>query len=426
MKKKTKMLALLGIVVVLYSMLLVALPITAIAAEEDDYVLGIYGNANEDDTIDMRDLTYVKLIFFGKKPETELADAKYDGKINPLDFIQIKLIIVGKEKELTVVDDIDRIVTVDRPVERIVVTYHGHGEIINAIGAEDKVVGVGDSITERKTFFPELSKLPSVGDDHEPDLEKIIELEPDIVIFMEFMGTFDLDKIELLESVGITVLAMTGHGDLFVYAEVTKKLGYALGVKDNAYEYIDWYQGYLDIIAERVEGLSEEDKPPVYYCWGRAPDDHLGTGGEDCPGTELSEFAGGIPIAGDLHGDYIFVDLEWVITQNPSIIVRDSWGEVAGYDVDDKPDATIESIMSQPGWETIDAVKDGEVYIIAVDLTCGHSFIGAAYLAKLFHPELFEDLDPQVIHQEFLTRFQHLDFDIYEQGVLFYPIPEEW
>jgi iron complex transport system substrate-binding protein len=110
---KNKAIALMG-AIVLCSLFLVALPATAIATEQDDYVLGIYGNANEDDTIDMRDLTYVKLIFFGEKPETELADAKYDGKINPLDFIQIKLIIVGKEKELTIIDQADRTVTVNK------------------------------------------------------------------------------------------------------------------------------------------------------------------------------------------------------------------------------------------------------------------------------------------------------------------------
>ena len=129
MKTKNKLLAFVEIAVVLCSLFLVAIP--AIAAEqttqkisasevttasEDDYVLGIYGNANEDDTIDMRDLTYVKLIFFGKKTETELADAKYDGKVNPLDFIQIKLIIVGKEKELTVEDDFGEAVTFRFPI----------------------------------------------------------------------------------------------------------------------------------------------------------------------------------------------------------------------------------------------------------------------------------------------------------------------
>ena len=98
-------------------MFLAALPATTIAAEEDDFVLDIYGNANEDDTIDMRDLTYVKRIFFGEKPETELADAKYDGKIDSLDFVQIKLVIVGKENVLTLIDTADRTVTVSMPVE---------------------------------------------------------------------------------------------------------------------------------------------------------------------------------------------------------------------------------------------------------------------------------------------------------------------
>ena len=82
MKTKNKLIALVEIVVVLCSLFLVALPVIAAeqttqevsasasevtTSSEDDYVLGVYGNANEDDTIDMRDLTYVKLIFFGKK-----------------------------------------------------------------------------------------------------------------------------------------------------------------------------------------------------------------------------------------------------------------------------------------------------------------------------------------------------------------------
>ena len=102
MRTKNKLLVLMEVAVVLCAVLLLALPGLAAdqpaqkvsvltTASEGDFVLGVYGNANEDDTIDMRDLTYVKLIFFDKRPETELADAKYDGKINPLDFIRINL-----------------------------------------------------------------------------------------------------------------------------------------------------------------------------------------------------------------------------------------------------------------------------------------------------------------------------------------------
>jgi len=177
MKPKNKMLAMVEIAIVLCSVFLVALPVISAAqttqgvsantittASKDDYVLGVYGNANEDDTIDMRDLTYVKLIFFGKKPETELADAKYDGKINPLDFIQIKLIIVGKEKEITVIDSYEKIVTVKKPVNRIVVVRRCALETLRTLKvSKDKIVGVEDIIqysgegkwgVDYKIFFP--------------------------------------------------------------------------------------------------------------------------------------------------------------------------------------------------------------------------------------------------------------------------------
>jgi len=42
-------------------------------------------------------------------------------------------------------------------------------------------------------------------------------------------------------------------------------------------------------------------------------------------------------------------------------------------------------------------------------------------MAKWFHPDLFEDLDPKAIHQEYLTRFQGLDYDLDEHGVFVYP-----
>jgi len=50
-------------------------------------------------------------------------------------------------------------------------------------------------------------------------------------------------------------------------------------------------------------------------------------------------------------------------------------------------------------------------------------FIQVAYMAKWFHPELFEDLDPKAIHQEYLTRFQGLDIDLDKKGVFVYPEP---
>jgi ABC-type Fe3+-hydroxamate transport system substrate-binding protein len=209
-----------GIAIVLCSLFLVAMP--AMAADqitqtvsgtgtttevtttsEDDFVLGIYGNANEDDTIDMRDLTYVKLIFFGERPETELADAKYDGEINPLDFVQIKLIIVGKEKVLTLVDTADRIVTVKKPVERAVLVNPYAPDVTQILRAEDKIVGVAGSIVKDDVYYPELSKLPNVG---YKDYEAMLNLNPDLVVAQVLSAEQRNQKYMQRVAVGLTVL----------------------------------------------------------------------------------------------------------------------------------------------------------------------------------------------------------------------------
>jgi iron complex transport system substrate-binding protein len=110
-KMKTKNVVLVGIAVCAISLLL----ISPVLANEDEYILEIYGNANEDDTIDMRDFTYTARIILWLEDETTLADANFDGDVNVLDMTQIGLIILGRESELTLVDAEGAAKTVSKP-----------------------------------------------------------------------------------------------------------------------------------------------------------------------------------------------------------------------------------------------------------------------------------------------------------------------
>jgi iron complex transport system substrate-binding protein len=409
------------IAVVLCSMFLVALPSTVIATEQDDYVLGIYGNANEDDTIDMRDLTYVKLIFFGKKPETELADAKYDGKINPLDFIQIKLIIVGKEKELTLgtftIHEKAKVVTVHKPVKRIVILPISSGEAIRCVKAKNKVVGIGTGLTKEasKVFFPELSKLPTVGKWSNPDCEAILSRNPDIVI--ADVRWPSPDKLEdLLKGSGITVVRMGFTYPDFAIAEM-EMLGYILDKREEAEEFIAFEKECIDHIKNRVDELSEDEKPrvyPMYSIWKPGSDGSIV--------HMLCVMAGGINIAADLKGGtggmYPTVDPEWVIEQNPEIMFK--WSSPGGYNVEDtsKMKELWEEIVNRPELANVAAIKEEKVFLLTTDITSRPKyFVSFAYLAKWFHPELFDDLDPEAIHKEYLERFQGMPY----QGVYVYP-----
>jgi iron complex transport system substrate-binding protein len=435
MKTKIKMIAFLEIAVVLCSLFLVALPTiaaeqtaqTITASSENDYVLDIYGNANEDDTIDMRDLTYVKLIFFGKKPETELADAKYDGKINPLDFIQIKLIIVGNEKELTVVDTYGGVVTVRKPVKRVITEYLTSLQAMRVLDAEDMIVGIG-MYTKKTgpTFLQDLADLPLFGSVFSPDYEAILSLNPDL--FVGYSAAMTPGGRETFEEKlpGVTVF-WAGYYSPYNPKNLTmdmRKLGYILDRRDQAEEYIDWYNGYLDMIKERTAGLSDDEKPRVYIESAYAKYNCM-------TNFRLCDIAGGINICAGLENPAYFattVDPEWVIEQNPDcIMIASRPYQCGGYETDDPTciKEEIEAILNRPELANVAAVKEGRAYIWyyqAIGIF-PNNIILIAYIAKWLHPDLFEELDPQAIHQEYLDRFSPMDFNVKEHGVFVYPEP---
>ena len=408
---KTKIVVLVGIA--LCTMLLMS---PALASDVD--TLEIYGNANEDDTIDMRDLTYVKLIFFGKKPETELADAKYDGKINPLDFIQIKLIIVGKEKELTIVDARGEDVTVSMPIDRIIVLNSDFADAVRAVGTRDKVVGVCEGLSEM--YFPEISTLPTVGGWMGPDIEMVLSLEPDIVCcYATWPPSEGLE--DKLAGTGITVIRLEFYKTEILKEEMMK-LGYILGEEEKADEYISFFDEYVGVIEERVAELPEEEKPRVYV---EIKDYKAVT--EEAGGHQLCVMAGGINVFADLGGSgYVEIDPEDVIVAHPDVILRQTYYD-SGYDEDDPTEiiALSDNILDREVLADVPAIKDKRVYVISNQYAFGpDSVAGLVTIAKWFHRELFIDLDPQAIHQEYIDEFCEIDYDVTEHGVFVYPSPE--
>ena len=431
-----KRFALVEIAIVLCSVFLVAIPaITAeqttqeaasaiTTASKDDFVLGICGNANEDDTIDMRDLTYVKLIFFGKKPETELADAKYDGKINPLDFIQIKLIIVGKEKEITIVDGADRIVTVKKPVERVIPLVNRDAEVIGVLGpeAEAKVVGVSSQIgdsTECNVYLQDVGNLPTVGGWYTPDHEAILRLNPDLVISYSTKAAGIDEKLS-----GSIAVVGFGSSTPTVIMEELVMLGYILGENDRVRYYInDFHDEYLNTIEERIGELSEDEKYKVYVEGTKDYRTYTGTS----VAQQFVDLSGGRHIFADLEGGpFATVDPEEVIVRNPDVIIKYVGTTDAGFGVDD-PSAIAAlraDILNRPELADVTAVKNERVYLMSSDLSYGLDYpVLVVYWAKWLYPELFEDVDPKVIHQEYLTEFHETDYDLDEHGVFVYPEP---
>jgi len=392
------------------------------AESNHQFTLEIYGNANEDDTIDMRDVTYIKLVIFGKKPETKFCDANYDGRISMLDVVQTKLIIVRKEGKLTIVDGANRTVTVNKPINRVVCTFDQQIEALRVLKvSKDKIVGVPEGTSLDTDFFPEFGDVRSIGTSWEPDLEAIIELNPDLVFLHTSRAFGDTQGAaqKFLEAAGITVLRFAFKEN---YPDAIKKLGYVFDKEEEAKEFLDWYTNILNTVKDRTEGIPDEDKPKVYA--------------EGSTKYKVSDrddwaiaLAGGKDIFAGKNGA---IDVEEVIAYDPDIIIKPTW-EAGGYGLDAGDTAGLKAvrdeIMGRPELQNVKAVKEGRVYVITTHLwtympkTGNRHFIGICYMAKWFHPELFKDLDPKAIHQEYITRFQGLDIDLDEKGVFVYPEP---
>jgi iron complex transport system substrate-binding protein len=405
--------------------LTLSMQLAVVPAVASDYVLEIFGNANMDNTIDGKDIGYVQAIVNGTTESTKLADANLDGKIDEKDISQIDLIIQGEERELAILDDFGNIAAVKIPLEHVAIVCSDSLELLRSIRLESsRIAAVPSNIksagayeSHYKAFYPEFQDRPAV-DSNDP--ESILAVNPDLVIIWqsEEYGTTN-KTIDILRSAGIPVISTYGGVSDEDMRKCVIKYGYLFGKRNESEEFIDWYEGIENQIEETVKQIPEDGRPKVYvegYQKWYLP-------GEDR--DRVSE-AGGKNIFQN-RGK---ANPESVIERNPDFIIKTPWG-IGGYYVDAKATAELEDarneILNRSELQPVSAVKDGRVYVINGYITTWgpsagcRGFISVAYMAKWLHPDRFKDLDPQAIHQEYLTKYQGLDIDLNKKGLFVYP-----
>lgn len=289
---------------------------------------------------------------------------------------------------------------VQRPA-RIVVLNTDAAEVICALGGEEDIVGVSESIA-CSHLLRKLWDRPSVGRWNSPSYERIAELDPDVVIAYRRHPGAELE--EKLEPTGIKVARIDCYKMGTLFSEV-EALGRMLGREEEAGELISFYRKYLKMIRKRLKRIRPEDRLRVYV----ESYTELTSVAEGSGGHEICSEAGGINIAGGEPVPYPKVSPEWVLEQDPQVIVKAVSSSVpfgyGGGDVE-RLEALRRDIMDRPGWEEMEAVKQGRVYLISSEIWAGpRAVVGIAYMAKWLYPEVFEDLDPEAIHREYLKRF---------------------
>jgi iron complex transport system substrate-binding protein len=367
--------------------------------------LTVFGNANGDTVIDEKDADYIQGIIDGKKQKTDLADANCDSAITVEDIKQVRAIMDHTASLLYYIDIDGKVSSVNLPVKTMVTSYTKYAEIARVLGATDMIIGIDDSITKYKTFFPELCNLPSFGDRFKPDVEKILAMQPD-VYHTGTRNNYDPELENKLAGIDVVRLPSWEQGKTVTGI---LNLAYILGKEEKAYEYLKWYDGIFKDITDRVATIPKEKRVTVLL-------DSVGNkarakGSGD---FENSEIAGAINIAGELEGGtYPVYDTEWVIEKDPDFIISFI---TAGYNADTTPLKERQALVKDT-FRVTKAAKKNNIHVMAFDIANGASYLASiAYEAKWFYPELFGDLDPQKIHQEYIDKFCGIDLDISNLG----------
>ncbi|HPY71752.1 MAG TPA: ABC transporter substrate-binding protein, partial [Methanothrix sp.] len=358
--------------------------------------LTVYGNANLDNVIDGDDIEYVQGILDGTEDETQFADANYDGQIGEDDIAQIRAIIERNETELTLLDMAGRAVTVPRPIERVVSAAGlDSTRALVYLEDEDKIVGLSSYSTSWspiKYAAPELAEVPVVGSG-ELNLEQIAILEPDVI----FAGTrSNLDAIQ--EKTHIPTVGVLSGIDSCLALDMLRTIGWTMRSEDRAEELISYADGKLSAVTEITSQIPKDEKPRVYSCSGL----HEGIT------TALSyklvvEAAGGVDVAPELaNSSKTTISKEKIIDWNPDIIIAHN-GD---------PDQ-MDAVLSDPVLQSVNAVNNGSIYPVMIGLSgkgiLAESVTQVLYLAKLFHPDRFEDLDVEEEGNEILKTFYGVD-----------------
>lgn len=419
---------------ILLSLLILASFSLASGASSLDYTLKIFGNANMDEDLNNLDVAYVEDILAGKADKTTYADANNDGFVNKADLDQIKSLIDNTASSIIIQDSNDRVVTLPYPIQKIICLWPTIAEPIQAMGAADKIIAIDDETAKRTVLFPDISAKPSVGKRAEPDIEEIVNLDPDFVVTLAAKD----ELIKKIEDVGIPVVITSYGTNDYIDTNFasgmaeSKLLGYLLGVPDKAEEYIQYYGGYLSGVEDKISTLSETDRPEVLYTYDYS-DGKIQSSGGACYVAHMIDFAGGHDITSETPGSWIELDPEFPIKENPQVILyedvlsRDTQ-PLIGYGQDDSSriKAVIDEIKVLPGFDSIDAVKDNQVYAMPWGLVSHCSWLATLYQAKIYHPELFGDLDVPSIHKKYLEEYLDLGPDAYEKSIFVYPVPEGW
>mgnify|MGYP003762439627 CR=1 FL=1 len=254
----------------------------------------------------------------------------------------LALSIRAGEFPLQLADQFGREITLERLPMRIVSGSPGNTEILFALGLAGRIVGVTDWCD-----YPSAARhKPKIGNITPMYLERVLALQPDLVLACNLNGK---EPVENLTALGVPTFALNPVS--FADLSAAIRLVGRLTATEETAEQLAWaLETALDNL--RREGGRSGSKPKVFIAIGSDLAD-LWTAGTGTFLDEAVTVLGWENIAGGLGFSWGQIALEYILAQNPAVILTELAPDVFAQD---------------PFFRELAAVKRNQVFQINIDI----------------------------------------------------------
>jgi iron complex transport system substrate-binding protein len=259
------------------------------------------------------------------------------------------------------------------PPRRVVSLVPAVTEMLFAMGAGDRVAGVGSY----DRFPPEVDRLPRVGGLIDPNVERILALKPDLVVVYDTQT----DLKRQLERAKIPMFQYI-HRDLADITQTMRALGERVGERAAAEAAAARIEQQLRAIRQRVDG---RPRPKTLLVFGREQGTlrHIEASGGYGFLHDVLELAGGSNLLGDLRRQAVDVSTEMVLTRAPEVVLELHYGDSLQIERLGAERTVWNALASVP------AVRGNRIYLLAGDefvVPGPRIVIAAERIARTLHP----------------------------------------
>lgn len=262
-------------------------------------------------------------------------------------------------------------ITIEEKPERIVSVVPSITETVFTLGLGDEVVGVSDF----DTYPVEVEEKERIGGIVDFNVEKIISLEPDLVLGDDRLSITG-KGFDQLRDAGIPVVILPADNSFADVYNTIELISNLTGTQEQAKTIINEMKEKIETIKSKVERIDIDEASTVYI----EIDAEMWTVGKGTFMQEMLDMLKAENAAGD-QVDAFQITEEQVVQANPDIII-------ATYDYVDP----LEQINNRDGWSDVTAIKEERIYPVDTDLVNrpGPRLAeGLGEFAKSIYPEHF-------------------------------------